>query len=166
MLAALTAFPPLALFFLLASFHGPAAAATVSGTGFAVQVTVTDGCSITTDGSTVTFAATAGTAAAPADQTTDIGITCGNSVGYSFYMTSANTVTGNTNRIMTNGAESIGYRILNGGVTPVGNTLGTGITGLTGTGFEQTYTLTFNINNWSAVTPNTYTDTVTLQVEF
>lgn len=140
-------------------------AATTSGTGFAVQVTVTAGCAISTDGAAVTFPATAGTAAAPADQTHNVGITCTNGTGYTLYVTSANTVTGNTARIMTNGAESIGYRILQG-VTVLGNTVGTGLSGLTGDGSEQTYTLTYNITNWSAVTPQLYTDTATLQVDF
>ena len=140
-------------------------AATTSGTGFTVQMTVSAGCAITTDGSTVTFATTAGTAAAPADQTLDVGITCTSGTGYTLDVTSANTVTGNTNRIMVNGGNSIGYRILQG-ANVIGNTQPTGLTGLTGTGSEQTYTLTLNINSWSAVPPATYSDTATLQVDF
>lgn len=142
-------------------------AATTAGTGFTVQVTVTGGCGITTDGSTVTFATTAGTAAAPADQTLDVGITCTNGTTYSMYVTSANTVTGNTSRIMTNGGttDTVGYQILRSG-TLVGDTPLTGVTGLTGSGLEQTYTLTFHINSWGAVTPATYSDTATLQVDF
>ena len=140
-------------------------AATTSGTGFTVQVQVTAGCAITTDGAAVTFASTAGTAAAPADQTHSVGITCTTGTGYTLYITSANTVTGNTARIMTNGSESIGYRILQG-ANVIGNTVGTGLGSLTGSGIEQSYTLTYNITNWTAVTPNTYTDTATLQVDF
>ena len=144
---------------------GTAYAGITSGTPFTVQVTVTAGCNITTDGSTVTFATTAGTAAAPADQTPSVAITCTNTTPYTIYFGSANTVTGNVNRIMTNGAQSIGYQIRHAGGT-IGNTLATGWAPGNGTGSAQTWGLVFRITNWTPVTPNTYTDTVTMNVEF
>lgn len=140
-------------------------AATTSGTAFTVQVTVTAGCNISTDVSgPVDFGSAPGTGPAPADVNRTVGMTCTNGTGYSVYFTSSNAMTG-TNRFMVNGGESIGYQILHSG-SPVGNTAGTGITGLTGTGAAQTYPLVFNINDWSAVTPQIYTDTVTMQVDF
>lgn len=149
---------------LLAFSAAPSFAQTTSGTSFTVQVTVTKGCSITTDvAGPVDFGSAAGTAAAPANQNRTVEITCTNGTGYDVYFTSANAMTG-TNRFMVNGAESIGYQILRTG-TPVGNTAGTGFNA-TGSGTAQSYPIVFNINAWSPVTPNTYTDTVTMQVDF
>lgn len=149
---------------LLALSAAPSFAQTTSGTSFTVQVTVTKGCSINTDVTgPVDFGSHAGTGATPADQNRTVGITCTNTTPYDVYFTSVNAMTG-TNRFMVNGAESVGYQILRSG-TPVGNTAGTGFSA-TGSGTTQTYPLVFNINSWSPVTPNTYTDTVTMQIDF
>ncbi len=139
-------------------------AQTTTGTAFTVQVTVTDGCNIYTDvAGPVDFGSHVGTGAAPANQSRTVAITCTNGTAYGVYFVSANAMTG-TNRFMVNGAESIGYQILHTG-TPVGNTALTGISS-TGTGASQSFPLVFNINAWSPVTPATYTDTVTMQIDF
>lgn len=151
---------------LAAVSSGIAYAATTSGTPFTVQVTVTAGCNIDTGSptGTINFGSVAGTATAPSDVSGNMVVTCTNTTPYNIYFTSANTVTGNTNRIMVNGAESIGYQIRQG-TTPIGNTAGTGYSG-TGSGAQQTTAINFHINSWSPVTPGTYTDTVTMHVDF
>ncbi len=145
---------------------GAALAAVTSGTPFTVQVTVTSGCNINagSPSGTINFGSQAGTAAAPADISANIVVTCTTGTAYTVYFTSINT-TGTSSRLMTSGAESIGYQIRTG-TTPIGDTLATGYAAGTGNGASQTYPINFHINSWSAVTPNIYTDTVTMQVEF
>ena len=144
---------------------GASHAGTTSGTAFTVQVTVVAGCNINSGPSgTIDFGSAAGTAAAPADVASAVQITCTNASPYVIRFTSVNTVTGNTSRIMVNGAQNIGYQIRQG-VTLIGNTNATGF-GATGSGAAQTTAINFHINNWTPVTPAVYTDSVTLQVDF
>jgi len=152
---------------LAAVSSGLAFAGTTSGTPFTVQVTVDAGCNIDTGSptGTINFGTVAGTAAAPADVSGNMVVTCTNTTPYRIYFTSTNTVTGNTNRIMNaGGAENIGYQIRQG-TTPIGNTPATGYSG-TGNGSQQTTAINFHINSWTPITPGTYTDTVTMNVDF
>ena len=156
-LAALTVLP--------LCMSGAAMAGTTSGTAFTVQVTVVAGCNINSGPTgTIDFGSAAGTAAAPADVASSVQVTCTNTSPYVIRFTSVNPVTGNTNRTMVNGAQNIGYQIRQG-VTLIGNTNATGF-GATGNGAAQTTAINFHINNWTAVTPAVYTDSVTLQVDF
>ena len=145
---------------------GMAYAATTSGTPFTVQVTVTAGCNIDTGSPTgvVNFGSHAGTGATPSDVSGNMIVTCTNTTAYSIYFTSGNTVTGNTNRIMVNGAESIGYQIRQG-TTAIGNTPATGYSA-TGNGTSQSTAINFHITSWTPVTPGIYSDTVTMNVDF
>lgn len=145
---------------------GAALAGTTAGTPFTVQVTVTAGCNINTGSptGTIDFGSVAGTASAPADQSGNMVVTCTNTTPYKIYFTSTNTVTSNTNRLMVNGAESIGYQIRQG-TTAIGNTAATGYAG-TGNGSSQTTAINFHITSWTPVTPATYSDTVTMNVDF
>lgn len=145
----------------------PALAGTTSGTPFTVQVTVTAGCNIDTGSptGTINFGSVAGTAAAPADISANMVVTCTNTTPYKVYFGSSNTVTANTNRVMSaGGSETIGYQIRQG-TTPIGNTAATGYSA-TGSGVSQTTAINFHITNWTPVTPAIYTDTVTMHVDF
>ncbi len=146
-------------------FAAPTLAGTTAGTPFTVQVTIVAGCNINSGPSgTIDFGSAAGTASAPVDIASAVSVTCTNTSPYVIRFTSVNTVTSNTNRIMINGAQSIGYQIRQG-VTLIGNTNATGF-GATGNGSAQATAINFHINNWTPVTPAVYTDSVTLQVDF
>lgn len=145
----------------------PVLAGTTSGTPFTVQVTITAGCAINSGPTgTIDFGSVAGTAATPADIASSVSVTCTNTTPYVVRFTSSNAVTGNTNRIMANGAQSIGYQIIKtAGSVLIGNTNATGISA-TGNGAAQVTPINFHINTWTPVTPAVYTDSVTLQVDF
>ena len=144
-----------------------ASAGTVSGTAFTVQVTDVAGCTISSGPTgTIDFGSYAGTAAAPPDVASSVGVICTNTSPYVIRFTSTNPVASNTDRTMVNGAENIGYQIRKTSTsTLIGNTNATGI-GATGSGVLQTTAINFHINNWTPVTPAVYTDSVTLQVDF
>ena len=147
---------------------GPASAlTTISGAPFTVQVTVTASCAINTGPSgTIDFGSNAGTGPAPGDIGSSVGVTCTNGSAYNIRFTSTNAVTANTNRIMVNGAENIGYQIRKTSNSAlIGDNTATSLAG-TGTGVLQTTAINFHINNWTPVTPALYTDSVTLQVDF
>lgn len=151
----------------LAAFAGAAQAATTSGTPFTVQVTVTAGCNINSGPTgTIDFGSAAGTGAAPADVASAVNVTCTSGTTYDIYFVSANS-TGTTSRLMTNGgtADTVGYQILSG-ATPIGDSTALATISGTGTGAAQNYPISFHINAWGPVEPLTYTDTVTLTVEF
>jgi spore coat protein U-like protein len=142
-----------------------AAAETTSGTPFTVQVTVTAGCKIDSGPTgTINFGSVSGVAAAPADIGSSFAVTCTNTTPYKYYFTSVNTVTTAVNRVMVNGANTVGYKIKQGS-TDMPNVATNNIGG-TGNGASQTYPLTFTVTNWTPTAPGTYTDTVTLSVEF
>ncbi|MGE3642816.1 MAG: spore coat protein U domain-containing protein [Beijerinckiaceae bacterium] len=143
----------------------PASALTTSGTGFQVSITVTKGCLIDTDGSDVDFGSVAYGASLPSAITRTVAVRCTNGTVYSMYLTSVNTMSGTT-RFMTNGAESVPYTISYSG-TPVGAAAGAApLNNLTADGTAQSYALSFAVSSIGPVTPQTYTDTVTLQVDF
>jgi spore coat protein U-like protein len=150
---------------LLLGLCGSASAGTVSGTPFTVQVNVVAGCVITTDvAGPIDFGSAAPSDPTPADVPSQVGVNCTNTAPYKIRFTSVNPVTGNTDRQMTFGADSVGYQI-RAGATLIGNTNATGLGG-TGTGAIQTTNLNFHINAWTPAALGVYTDTVTLQVDF
>ena len=142
-----------------------AMAGSVKGSSFNVQVTVTAGCTISSDLTTVNFGSAAGAGAAPANQTASASILCTKGTPYDFHMDTANsfnmkftdtagatysipyTITGPNSTLMTTGTQS---KLSN-----------------TGTGVNQSSNFTFAITNWSPTNaPGTYTDTVTMNVDF
>jgi spore coat protein U-like protein len=142
-----------------------AQAGTTSGTPFTVQVTIVAGCAINSGPTgTIDFGSVSGAAAAPADIASSVSVTCTNTTPYSWHFNSVNAVTGNTDRVMKNGAVTLGYQIRQG-VTLIGNTIATGVSA-TGNGAAQATAINFHINSWTPVAPAVYTDTVTLQVDF
>ncbi len=156
---------------LAVSASSSAYAGTTSGTPFTVQVTVNAGCNIDSGPTgTVDFGAVAGTATAPADVSSTILVTCTNTTVGKIYFTSTNTVTSNTDRIMTAvgpSTDQIGYQIRNG-TTPIGNTAVTGYS-FTSTGAQHTLNANFHLTNWNPAapfTPDVYRDTVTMHVDF
>ena len=150
---------------LVAGMCSGASASTVSGTPFAVQVTVTAGCNINSGPSgMIDFGSNVSVGPAPADIASSLGVTCTNSSPYVIRFTSTNPVTGHTDRTMVNGAQSVSYQIRQG-ATLIGDTNATGL-GATANGGLQTTAIIFHIVGWAPVSPNTYTDTVTLQVDF
>ena len=137
----------------------------VSGTQFTVQVTVTAGCKIDTGPTgTINFGSVSGVASAPGDVASSFAVTCTDTTPYKYYFVSTNPVTSSVNRVMTNGANSVGYKIVQG-TADMPNVLTTSV-GATGSGISQTYPLTFKVTNWTPTAPGVYTDTVTLSVEF
>ena len=140
-----------------------AMAGTVSGSSFQVSVSVNAGCSISSDLSAVTFAATAGTAAVPGSQSSSASIICTKGTPYDFHMTTANGFK------MVFGAYNIPYTI-SGPNGVVGSTAKAAASfGSTGTGVAQPAAFTFAIPaaSWSPTNaPGTYTDTVTMNVDF
>lgn len=152
---------------LVLGMCGSASAGTVSGSPFTVQVTVTAGCTISSGPSgTIDFGSVVYTATPPSDIGSTVDVACTNTSPYVIRFTSSNPVASNTNRTMVNGAENVGYQILDSStLSPIGNTNATGI-GATGNGLVQSTPILFHINNWSPVTPAVYTDSVTLQVDF
>ena len=151
---------------------GMALAGTTAGTPFTVQITVAASCTINS-GPTgiINFGTHAGTAALAtiADVSSSVNVTCTNTSPYKVYFTSVNTVTSGTDRIMTTGgSESVGYQIRQG-TTPISNNATTGFYSGTGNGAAQAIAINFHINSWTPtapVTPGTYSDTVTLNVDF
>lgn len=145
---------------------GSANALTTSGTSFTVSLPIVAGCTISSPSGTVSFASAS--TAAPADVTSSMSVTCTNTTPYNTYFTSANTVTGNTTRTLrgTGGnLATVSYQILSG-ATAIGNTNLTGLAG-TGTGSATVTTLTFRITSaWALIKPDTYSDVVTMNVDF
>ncbi len=155
----------------LLSANSAMALTTVSGTAFTVKVAVTAGCAITTDipnAAGINFGSVAGTSAVPGSQSANATVTCTNTTPYGLHMTSTNAFN------MKNGATSIAYTVntlLNGTCATYaigGTAAGASLTN-TGTGAGQTYPFTFAITpaSWSSALPiGTYSDTVTLNVDF
>ena len=151
---------------LVSGMCGTASAGTASGTPFTVQVAVTAGCAISTSlgGSTIDFGSVASTAAAPSDIASSVGVTCTSGAGYSLRFTSLNAMTANTARFMKFGTNSIGYQIRQG-TTVIGDDNLNSFGG-TGNGAVQNTAINFHINSWTPGALGTYTDQVTLQVDF
>ncbi len=151
----------------LCSVSSAALAGTTVGTNFTVQVQVTAGCKIATDiAGPITFTATPGTSAAPADVTASAVVTCTTTTPYDLHMTTTNGFN------MKNGTSQIPYLVLattGGTQKTLGSTLiTTGFTG-TGTGAGVTIPFVFRIpsTSWLSSLPlGNYTDTLTLNVDF
>ena len=134
----------------------------VKGTSFTVTASVGAGCTVSAPGNQ-DFGN--GTVTAPSDLTTSMGITCTNTTAYAAYFVGANDSGGS--RYMVNSSDAtqkITYTISSGG-TVIGSANNSGQLSGTGTGSLQTTNLTLKITAWNS-TPGSYSDTVTLNVDF
>ena len=148
------------------------ATGTSAGTAFDVQIVISEGCTISNDGTAVTFDSTIGvTKTKPATKTKTATIICTTGTKYDFHLTTPNNfMLKNTN----DSTKTINYEVkaTNGATTggAIGRDPVTSPTLFTGTGAGQTVTFTFDLTGWNTSTPDylagTYKDTVTLNVDF
>ena len=104
------------------------------------------------------------------DGSTTVTVTCTNTTPYTLGL-SAGTGSGATvtTRKMTNGANTLNYSLYSDSAraTVWGDVAGSGlVTGLTGTGSAQNYTVYGRIPAGQAPVPGTYTDTITVTATF
>ena len=120
---------------------------------------------ISNESSAVDFGSVNGAGAKPAAKTKTATITCTSGTPYDFHVASANGL-----GMKDAGGNSIPYTIKVGSsTTSLGTTLVTTGFTQTGNGSAQAVTFTFDIATWNASSPygtSTYTDTVTLSVDF
>lgn len=161
-----------AMVMVLAAFDaailsGSAPAATTTST-FAVTMTITADCLITSS-NTLAFGSS-GVLAANVDANTTLGVQCTNTTPYNIGL-NAGTGSGATvaSRKMTGPSSAlINYSLYTtaGRTTVWGNTVGTDTVAGTGNGSTQTSTIYGRVPSQSTPAPGSYTDTVTVTVTF
>jgi len=158
--------PLLAAAALLFAGTGASLAATATGS-FTSQLIITAECKVQS-ASTMNFG-THGVLDAALNSTSTIDVQCTNGQGYSISLNGGNGTSGTTTtRTMENGAESVNYTLWKDASRTQnwGDTGGEIMTGLTGDGAAQSYTVYGQVPAQATPTAQTYTDTVTVTVTY
>jgi spore coat protein U-like protein len=149
----------------LAAFATAAFAATATGS-FNSQLVLTAQCKVQTT-NTLDFGA-AGVLDAAINQTADFTVQCTNAQAYTISLNKGSGAGTTTTRTLDNGAAFVNYAMYkdSGHTSNWGDTGAEIMTGLTGNGAAQTYTVYGQVPAQTTPAAGTYTDTVTITVTY
>jgi spore coat protein U-like protein len=141
--------------------------ATTSTATFTAQIVIQADCQVLSP-TTLDFG-TAGNLVANRDATSTFSVQCTNTTPYNIGLNQGSTSGGTiATRKMASGGATVDYRMYSDSnrSTIWGNTVGTDVIGSTGTGSTQSFTIYGRTPAQSTPAPGTYTDTVTITVNF
>lgn len=145
----------------------PAAMAATATGSFNSQIVITDECKV--QSSTTMDFGSDGVLDATIDQTSSFDVQCTTGTGYTLSLDGGNGASGTTTtRTMENGGDAINYTLWKdaGRTQNWGDAGGEIVTGLTGNGAIQPYTVYGRVPAQTTPAAATYTDTVTITVTY
>lgn len=160
----ISSFASASIFMLLQ--HGAALAATATG-NFNAQIIIQGECIVVTT-NTLDFGTT-GVLSSNIDQTTSFQVQCTNSTPYSVGLDAGTGVGASTLlRRMTGGSDTIGYQMFSDPSRSVnwGDNIGVDTVAGLGTGSAQSLTIYGRVMPQATPEPDTYIDTVTIEVTY